>query len=192
MGLTLRDQRHYTYADYLSWDDEQRYELIDGFAYAMAPAPSTIHQKLLFELSRYVANSLDESPCSLFIAPIDVRLTKGDEANDKVDTVVQPDILVVCDSDKIDEKGIRGAPDWIAEVLSPSTASHDSILKRDIYERYGVREYWLVHPVDRIATIYRLIDGTYGKPDVVELAGETGIGILPEVIIDWERVTRDL
>lgn len=98
------------------------------------------------------------------MAPVDVRLPKHDEADDQIDSVVQPDLFVVCNSNKLDKRGVRGAPDWIVEVLSPSTASRDQISKRNLYERHGVDEYWLVHPVDRILTIYRLENSEYGKP----------------------------
>ena len=87
---------------------------------------------------------------------------------------------------------MRGAPDWIIEVLSPATAAHDQVRKRDLYERAGVHEYWLVHPTDRIVTVYRLEDGRYGRPDIAELAGETAPQAVPGVVIDWARVTRRL
>jgi len=105
--------------------------------------------------------------------------------------VVQPDVLVVCDKNKLDRRGVRSAPDWIVEVLSPSTASHDQIKKRQLYERHGVREYWLIHPIDRVLTVYCLSNGEYGKPEFYELRGETAVNTLPGVVIQWdELVTR--
>jgi Uma2 family endonuclease len=192
MGLPRRDIEYHTYADYCSWPDDVRYELIDGVAYAMGPAPVRRHQGMLLELARQVANILDGSPCRPYIAPFDVRLPKTDEIDNDVDTVVQPDLVVICDRAKLDDKGCRGAPDWVVEVLSPSTAGHDQILKRALYQRVGVREYWLVHPVDRIVTIYTLDAGSYGAPDVRELVGTLAVGVLPESVIDWERVVREL
>jgi Uma2 family endonuclease len=192
MGLPRRDIEYHTYADYCSWPDDVRYELIDGVAYAMGPAPVRRHQGMLLELARQVANILDGSPCRPYIAPFDVRLPKTDEIDNDVDTVVQPDLVVICDRAKLDDKGCRGAPDWVVEVLSPSTAGHDQILKRALYQRVGVREYWLVHPVDRIVTIYTLDAGSYGAPDVRELVGTLAVGVLPEIVIDWERVVREL
>lgn len=192
MGLPRRDLEHHTYADYCSWPDDVRYELIDGVAYAMGPAPVRRHQGILLELARQVANVLEGSPCRPYIAPFDVRLPKADEIDNEVDTVVQPDLVVICDRAKLDDKGCRGAPDWVVEVLSPSTAGHDQILKRALYQRVGVREYWLVHPVDRIVTIYTLNAGSYGVPDVRELVGTLAVGVLPEIVIDWERVVREL
>lgn len=192
MGLPRRDIEHHTYADYCSWPDDIRYELIDGVAYAMGPAPVRRHQGILGEVFRQVANILEGSPCRPYIAPFDVRLPKADEIDNDVDTVVQPDLVVICDRAKLDDKGCRGAPDWVVEVLSPTTAGHDQILKRALYQRVGVREYWLVHPVDRIVTIYRLDAGSYGVPDVRELIGNLAVGVLPEIVIDWERVVREL
>ena len=192
MGLPRRDIEYHTYADYCSWPDDVRYELIDGVAYAMGPAPVRRHQGILGEVFRQVANVLDGSPCRPYIAPFDVRLPKADEIDNDVDTVVQPDLVVICDRAKLDDKGCRGAPDWVVEVLSPSTAGHDQILKRALYQRVGVREYWLVHPVDRIVTIYTLNAGSYGAPDMRELVGTLAVGVLPEIVIDWERVVREL
>jgi Uma2 family endonuclease len=192
MGLPRRDIEYHTYADYCSWPDDVRYELIDGVAYAMGPAPVRRHQGILLELARQVANVLEGSPCRPYIAPFDVRLPKAGEIDDDVNTVVQPDLVVICDRAKLDDKGCRGAPDWVVEVLSPSTAGHDQILKRALYQRVGVREYWLVHPVDRLVTIYTLNAGSYGVPDVRELVGTLPVGVLPEIVIDWARVVREL
>lgn len=190
MALPLRDRQRHTYREYCGWPEDVRYELIDGQAYAMSPGPNRRHQEISFELARQVADALEGSPCRPYVAPFDVRLPRGSEADDDIDTVVQPDILVVCDREKLDDRGCRGAPDWVIEILSPGTASHDQILKRAVYERHGVREYWLVHPVDLVVTIYRLVDGAYGKPDIHELKDTLACGILPEVVIDWARVLR--
>ncbi|CAI8832262.1 Uma2 family endonuclease [Methylocaldum szegediense] len=192
MGLALRDSERHTYADYLSWPEDVRYELIDGRAYLMASAPNLEHQDVVGEIYRQLSNALEGKPCRLFVAPVDVRLPKADESDDSIDTVVQPDVLVVCDASKLDRRGVRGAPDFVVEVLSPLTASHDHVLKRRVYERAGVREYWLVHPIDRMVTIYRLLDGEYGKPDVQELSGETAVGVLEGVSVAWDDLVRRL
>jgi Uma2 family endonuclease len=123
------------------------------------------------------------------IAPLDVRLPRHDEGDENTDVVVQPDVLVVCDPNKLDRRGVRGAPDWVVEVLLPSSASRDQIEKRRIYERHGVLEYWLVHPTDRILTVYLLQNGEYGKPDIFKLEGSTPVAVLPGVSIDWEAMT---
>ena len=192
MGLALRKQKHYTYADYLTWPDDARYELIDGEAFLMAPAPLIEHQEVAGEVFRQLANQLDGKPCRPYIAPVDVRLPRKDEADAAIDTVVQPDVLVVCDPSKIDRRGVRGAPDWLLEVLSPSTAAHDQIAKRRTYERAGVREYWLVHPGDRTLTVYVLETGQYGRPEIYELKDATPIGVLPGVAIAWDALIERL
>lgn len=192
MGLPLRDTKHHTYAEYCTWPDDARYELIDGVAYAMAPAPVRSHQEVLGGIFSQVHTALEGRRCRAYIAPFDVRLPHGDEADDDVDTVVQPDLSVVCDRDKLDTRGCRGAPDWIVEVLSPATAGHDMIVKRRLYERAGVREYWLVHPTDRVVTVYTLRDGAYGVPAIHELKERLAVTVLPEIEIDWARVLADI
>lgn len=193
MGLPLRDVDHHTYADYLSWPEDVRCELIDGMAYLMAPAPGVSHQEIAGEIYRQLANALQGKACRALIAPVDVRLPKADEADECIDTVVQPDVLVVCDAGKVSERGVRGAPDFVVEVLSPATAAHDMVKKRRLYERHRVREYWLVHPVDRVLTIYRITaSGEYGKPDTQELLGTTDVGVLPGVTIAWDDLAARL
>ena len=187
MAQTQTQPSGSTYADYRTWPDDRRYELIEGAAYAMAPAPSINHQRMAGEIYRQIGNALHGKPCQPFIAPVDVLFPQPGEADDAVRTVLQPDVFVVCDPSKIASQAIRGAPDWIVEVLSPGTASRDHIAKRRIYETAGVREYWLVHPEERILMIYRLEQGAYGKPDVQELNGTTVVGILPEVSIQWDE-----
>ncbi|MCS6785703.1 MAG: Uma2 family endonuclease, partial [Thiobacillaceae bacterium] len=108
MGHALSKPQHYTYADYCTWPEDERCELIDGVAYAMAPAPTRSHQLCVVELSRQVATALKGGPCQVFVAPFDVRLPHADEADERVDTVVQPDVLAVCDASKVDERGVRG------------------------------------------------------------------------------------
>ncbi|MBE0470289.1 MAG: Uma2 family endonuclease [Methyloprofundus sp.] len=191
MGLALKDTARHCYGDYLHWSDNN-YELIDGEAYFMAPAPNLEHQEVAGEIFRQIANALVDKQCRVLIAPIDVRLPSKDEVDERIDTVVQPDVLVVCDNNKLDRRGVRGAPDWILEVLSPATASHDQIKKRELYERHGVREYWLIHPLDRLLTIYRLQKGEYGKAEILELTGRTAISVLDDVQIEWDHLLTRL
>jgi Uma2 family endonuclease len=158
----------------------------------MAPAPTVSHQDIAGDLFAQLRQALRGRPCRVLIAPVDVRLPKADEADERIDTVVQPDVLVVCDAAKISERGVRGAPDWVLEVLSPATAGHDQVRKRRIYEQAGVREYWMVHPTDRVLTVYRLENGVYGKPDTQLLEGETPVGVLPGVVIAWDELATRL
>jgi Uma2 family endonuclease len=187
--MRQRDTQHHTYADYLIWSATYGNELVDGIAYVREPpSPSRLHQEIVGEIHRQVANSLQgKRPCA-YVAPFDVRLPKHGDADDQIDTVVQPDVLVVCDLHKLDDRGMSGAPDWIAEVLSPSTATYDRTTKLMVYERAGVPEVWLVDPIDRTVTIYRIAAGRYTQPVVLALAGQTAITAVPGISIDWDRV----
>ena len=192
MGYALRDQNRYTYADYRTWPEDVRYELIDGAAFMMAPAPSVDHQTLAFEVGHQIRAALEGHPCRVLMAPVDVLLNAADCADDAVDTVVQPDVLVVCDPAKLTPRGIRGAPDWVLEVISPASAGHDQTVKLAAYERAGVKEYWLAHPGDRVLTIYRHDGTAYGRPRIMELAGATPVEVLPGVTIRWEPILARL
>ncbi len=186
MPQPARKQDYFTYADYRRWPADELWELIDGTAYAMAPAPTRGHQQMVLEIASQAHAFLRGGPCEVVIAPFDVRLPKTDEADDQIDTVVQPDISVICDSGKLDDAGCRGAPDWVVEVLSPGTAARDQGEKRDAYERAGVREYWLVHPIDLTLMIYRLgPNGAYGRPEVHPLTGATPVAAIPGLSITW-------
>lgn len=191
MSLPKRDDKLHTYADYLSWPEDVRYELIDGEAFLMV-APDMAHQDIVLEVGSQLRNALQGKPCRPFIAPFDVRLPKPGEQDAQTSTVVQPDVMVVCDPSKLDRRGVNGAPDLVVEVLSPSTASHDHVLKRRVYERAGVREYWLVHPTDRVLHVYLLGDDGYGKPHTQELQGSTRLGILPDIEIIWDDLVGRL
>jgi Uma2 family endonuclease len=185
----LPQQQRYTYGAYLTWGDEVRGELIDGVFYDMSPAPSTLHQSVSIELATQVNTFLRGKPCRAFAAPFDVRLPHGTERDEDVDTVVQPDLVVVCDPARLDERGCRGAPDWVVEILSPRTAAKDQVRKRALYEAHGVREYWLVHPVDRVVTVYRLgAGGLYAAASVHETTGTLDVTALPGLTIDWSLV----
>ncbi|MCF6336101.1 MAG: Uma2 family endonuclease [Spirochaetales bacterium] len=152
----------FTYKDYLSWtDEEERWELIDGEAYDMSPAPLREHQKLSMYFSGVFVQYLKDKNCNVYAAPFDVRLPGGFKTDNDVDTVVQPDISVFCDETKLDDRGANGAPDLIIEILSPSTASKDLKEKFFLYERVGVKEYWIVDPANRTLTVF--IPGENGK-----------------------------
>jgi len=151
------EDKRFTYADYESWDDENRYELIDGIAYMMS-APTTAHQSILVELLKQLTVFLTGKTCRVFVAPYDVCLNGlGDED----DTVVQPDILVVCDESKIDKKRCNGAPDMVIEILSPSTLKRDMFIKLKKYQNAGVREYWIADPDAKAVNVYILDNGRY-------------------------------
>lgn len=182
--------RTYTYADYLTWPENKRYELIDGEPYDMTPGPSTTHQTIFRELFLQLGDWFRNRQCQLFSAPFEFRLAREGETEDQIRNVVQPDIAVICDQDGIDAKGGRKAPDFVIEILSPSTASKDHIIKRRLYERHGVKEYWLVHPDDRIVTVYRLSpEGTYGKADIFACEDlNLDVAAFPGLTIDFNAV----
>lgn len=187
--MRQRDMQHHTYADYLLWSATYGNEIIDGVAYIREPpSPSRAHQEVVGELFRQVTNSLKGKRPRAYVAPLDVRLPKNGVTDDQIDTVVQPDVFVVCDLQKVDDRGVRGAPDWIAEVLSPSTASYDRAKKLAVYERAGVPEVWLIDPADRTLTIYRIAAGRYMQPVVLALAGQTAITAVPGISIDWDQL----
>ena len=193
MPVTRRDTQHHTYGDYLEWSRDYGDEIIDGVAYVREPpSPSWTHQELVVELSYQLRCALEGGSCRVCVAPLDVRLPRSDEPDDKIETVVQPDVFIVCDRGKIDQRGVRGAPDWLAEVLSPSTASYDQRVKIPLYERAGVPEVWLIHPTDRTLAIYRLEDGRYGRPIYQELKGQTLLSAVPGVSVDWDRMMTRL
>lgn len=144
----------YTFADCLTWDENESIEIINAKAFMMA-TPSRIHQKISGELFRQLANYLEGKKCEVYSAPFGVRLFEqdGDRPED-VDTVVEPDISVVCDRSKLDKHGCKGAPDLIVEILSPSSLRHDRLVKLNLYQRAGVREYWIVDPENRSVMVF--------------------------------------
>jgi len=153
----LPEYKRYTYDDYCEWADDKRWELIDGVPYAMS-APSLAHQEISGNLFNQLYNFLKGKQCKVFAAPVDVRLNVdfGD------DTVVQPDILVVCDKSKLDDgKSVLGAPDLVIEISSPSTSLRDRVLKLNRYLQAGVREYWIVDPEDQSVSVHLLKNNEY-------------------------------
>jgi len=153
-----------SYAEYLTWSDEPRYEVIDGAPYLQA-APSRQHQQIVTRFSGELYSFLKGRPCAVYVAPFDVRLSAADDEQEY--QVVQPDISVICDEKKLDDRGCKGAPDLIVEVLSPSTWQRDRIEKLNQYQRYGVREYLLIYPNEKILEQYILGEnGMYGTPHI--------------------------
>lgn len=179
----------YSYADYLTWEKGERIELIDGLPHLMVAEPSRLHQQILLEFGRLFANFLKGKQCEVNIAPFDVRLPK-DLANsdEETYTVVQPDLVVVCDRKKLDERGCKGAPDLVMEVISPSTAAHDYIKKMALYEQHGVKEYWIVHPVDEIVMVHLLRNGTFERPTVYDREGVIEVEVVEGLDIDLKEV----
>ena len=172
----------YTYADYSSWPEDERWELIDGVPYAMA-TPTIPHQRASGRIYRQIGNFLHRKTCEVFPAPTEVRLNADTSDN----TVVEPDLLVVCDKSKLDNKGVIGAPDFVIEILSPSTASHDTIRKFMLYLNAGVREYWIVDPVTGSVIVNILKDGAY-IAKVYEKTAVVPVSVLEGLSIDLSEV----
>jgi Uma2 family endonuclease len=188
MELLLDLNRRYTYADYLTWVDGQARELINGFIKIMSPATRLEHARVnssIFWNLGYLIRR-NKGNCEVFTAPFDVRFPKqGETADDKIDTVVQPDICMVCDLSKLDERGCCGAPDMIVEILSPSTTKKGLTEKFTLYEESGVKEYWIVYPLDKVIHVFLLQeDGKYDVGVAYESEGQIPVSIFDNHPID--------
>lgn len=182
--------RTYTYGDYLTWNDEERWELIDGVPYNMTPAPNRSHQKISGELFKQIAVYLTGKTCEVYAAPFDVRLPEGDEADEFIRTVVQPDIVVYCDPRKLDERGAKGPPDLAIEILSPYTAAKDMRIKMALYERVGVKEYWLIDPGNKTLQVFSRFtsEERFGRPETYTTGDQVKVGILENLVVDLGMV----
>jgi Uma2 family endonuclease len=174
--LNLDLNKRYTYADYLTWMDDVRRELYDGFIKLMTPAPSRQHQKISTNLTRILSNFLIHKVCEVYHAPSDVRFPKNRKSleDKQVYTVLQPDLYIVCDLSKLDARGCLGAPDLIIEIVSPKNSKRDLKDKFDIYQEHGVREYWIVNPNDENVNVFLLDEkgkfqlvGMYAEDDKI-------------------------
>jgi len=186
MGALPKDDQLYTYAHYKDWElaEGERFELIYGEAFAMS-APNARHQEILGEIFNQFYNYLRGKPCKVYPAPFDVRLFYN--GSEKDDTVVQPDITIVCDKAKIGYEGCRGAPDLVIEILSPSNTAIEMEKKLKLYQDAGVREYWIVDPENMGVTVYRFQEGAilcfFYKKDTL-----APVGIFPDLKISLEQV----
>ena len=151
----------YTYADYLTWQIDEMVELIKGRVFRQAAAPKVNHQRVAGKVFTELSNFLRDKKCEAFIAPFDVRLPVKSKKNEDIDTVVQPDICVICDPEKIDELGCVGAPDLVVEILSPGNNKKELQNKYEVYEESDVKEYWVIHPNEYTLLIYTLSEGKY-------------------------------
>ena len=177
MGFTVKNDRPYTYQDYLSNSSDERWQIFDGTVYCMAP-PTTAHQRVVGRLYRKIATYLDGKTCEVFVAPFGVQLNESN--------VVEPDISVVCDKSKITDKGCVGAPDWIVEVISPGSFKIDHLKKRDLYQRNGVKEYWIVDPINKGVVVYRLADEY--MPRIIDAEEELKVEIFEALTIQFSEI----
>jgi len=174
MALPAEKER-YTFADVLTWDEKERIELIEGKAVMLA-APSRIHQKISIAIAAQLYNFLEGKKCEVYPAPFAVRLFEQDgDSPDDVNTVVEPDISVICDKNRLDDYGCKGAPDMVIEILSPSTLRNDRFVKLNLYQQAGVREYWIVEPETQTVQVYTIQNGMfqhrafYGRDDIAKV-----------------------
>jgi len=185
-----QEERRYTYADYLTYPEDENWEIIDGVPYMQA-APSPIHQEILMELSKQIAVYLTGKACKIYPAPFCVRLTQaGYEENEKdVKNIVEPDISIICDKSKIDDKGCNGAPDMIIEIISPSSIKKDRFIKFNLYEKTGVKEYWIVEPDQKLVSVFLLEkNGRFSRPEMYTEEDSIKVSIFPDLIIDLSAV----
>lgn len=184
-----KKKQNYNYSDYLSWPEDERWEIIEGDAYNMSPSPSVAHQRISRRLFRTIDNFLENKKCEAFYAPIDVIFSNPDENKDNIKNVVQPDIVVVCDPDKIDKNGCNGSPDFIIEILSPATAYKDETFKLNLYEKYMVKEYWIVNPDLKQIAVYKLGSSKkYNNPVFFRENEEIIIDILGNCKVQLKKV----
>ena len=182
-------EKYYTYADILSWDEDVRAEIINGELYMMSP-PLRIHQDISVALEGQILDFLRDKSCKMYHAPFGVRLFEQEnDTPDKVDTVVEPDIVVVCDQNKLDKYGCKGAPDLIIEILSPSTARRDRFVKLNLYNSAKVREYWIVDPFNYTVEVLLpdengrlMVSAVYTREDTAPVT------VLPGCMIDLTSV----
>jgi Uma2 family endonuclease len=189
MAFPLKEQNdRYTYKDYLTWPEEERWELIDGIPYMQA-TPSRIHQKISGELFLQIGNYLRGKLCEVYHAPFCVRLPQLDESEDNVTTVVEPDITVICDKTKLDNKGCKGSPDLIMEIISDSTGRKDKLEKFNKYEKAGVTEYWIIEPDDKLVSVFKLGENKrYGRPEIYADNDIIKVEMFPGLEIDLKPV----
>ena len=182
-----KSEQNYSYVDYLTWDEDERWEILDGIAYMQA-APSRIHQEISGELYRQFANYFQGKSCRVYHAPFCVRLDIEKNDND-IKNVVEPDIAIVCDSSKLDKRGCKGSPDMIIEILSPSSGRKDRFVKFNKYEKAGVEEYWVVEPDEKLVSIFVLqSNGEYGRPKMYTENDKIKVSIFPDLEIDFKLV----
>lgn len=190
MAINPIDNKIYTYDDYLKFADDEPVEIIDGRISAMSPAPSRIHQKIiteiLVELRNYIR--LNNGECEVYPAPFDVVLKNDDEEVGSSRNIVQPDISVICDKNKLTDKGCVGSPDMIVEIVSPFNPSNDYIRKLSLYEQFKVNEYWIVNPMKKSIFIYTLTDNGYDAPTSYTFDDKIKVNIYDDLEIDFKSL----
>lgn len=190
MSINPIDNQIYTYDDYLKFADDEVVEIIDGRISAMSPAPSRIHQKIIMDISykirQYIENN--NGPCEVYAAPFDVVLKNDDEEVGSSKNIVQPDISVICDKNKLTDKGCTGSPDMIVEVVSPFNPRNDYIKKLNLYEQFKIKEYWIVNPMKKNILVYTLSENGYDAPTSYTFDDKVKVNIYNDLEIDFKSL----
>jgi len=183
----------YSYANYLNWLFPERVELIKGKIFKMSPAPSSVHQEVIGNIFLKLGNFLKKQPCKVYVCPFDVRFPKESNSDKAIFTVLQPDIFVICDRNKIDARGCIGTPDLVVEVLSPGNTKMELLNKYRVYEEFGVKEYWVVSQSDQNILIYTLNDlGKFQPSKIFTLSEKITSSVLPGFELALDDVFEDL
>ncbi len=182
-----KDEERYSWSDYLAWPEGERYELIEGVAYAMSPAPRRKHQETSRAFFRQMDRALSKRSCQVYFAPFDVKLSADED--DDAPTVVQPDIVVTCDRSKLTEQGMTGAPDLVVEIVSPESGLIDRRRKFALYERYGVGEYWIVDQDEHVVEVWQLgNEGSYSRRGVFGPADTVTAAVVRDLVVSLAEV----
>ncbi len=184
--------KNYSYADYYSWHFDERVELINGKVYKMSPAPSSSHQDIVGDIFTAFKNYLHGKKCKVYVAPFDVRLPKKGVEDKSIFTVLQPDVCVICDLEKIDKRGCIGAPDIVVEVLSPGNNNKELKNKYEVYEAAGVKEYWVVSPQIQSVTLYILKEGAFQPSRMLTTGDIITSLILPDFSLNLSELFAGL
>jgi Uma2 family endonuclease len=182
----------YSYADYLTWQLDEMVEIIKGRLFKMTAAPGRIHQKVSLKLGSSLLQFLQGKTCEVYTAPFDVRLPKTGIKNEEIYTVVQPDICVICDKDKLDDAGCIGAPDLIVEILSPGNNQKELQHKYEVYQEFGVKEYWIIQPIEQTLLIYTLHNGRYVSSRLRTSGDVVTSSVLLGFSLDLEDFFKDM
>lgn len=184
-----QEEKKYTYADYLKFPNEERWEIINGVPY-MQSAPTWQHQAVSIQLASQFNDYLKGNPCRVFTAPFDLCIPELDESDEEISNIIsQPDIVVVCEESKLRKTGYFGVPSLIIEISSPSTARNDRLFKFNKFEKAGVKEYWIVEPDTKLVSVFTLQDNNrYGRPELYTELDNVKVSIFPDLVVELTTV----
>lgn len=190
MAIQQINNKVYTYYDYLNFPNDEFVEIIDGKIFAMSPAPSRIHQELIMEISAELRNYIksNKGQCKVYPAPFDVVLINENENENDSKNIVQPDISVICDKNKLNDKGCFGSPDMIVKIVSKFNPGNDYVKKLYLYEKYKVKEYWIVNPIKKNILVYTLTESGYNQPDLYTFNDKIKVNIFNNLEIDFNGI----